>query len=133
MQPYRLEMGCSISVAGVDNLYQFWREKITAAINEAGAERGDKVLINLASKEYSKVVDEKKLQAEMVHIIFQQLHKGRLRTIPIHAKRARGMMIDFAITRQIDEAADLQKFDIDGYSFSREDSSATKWLFVKSA
>lgn len=133
MQPYRLEMGCSISVAGVDNLYQFWREKITAAINEAGAERGDKVLINLASKEYSKVVDEKKLQAEMVHIIFQQLHKGRLRTIPIHAKRARGMMIDFAITRQIDEAADLQEFDVDGYSFSREGSSATEWLFVKSA
>ncbi len=132
MQPYRLEMGCSFSVDGADNLYQFWREKITANINEALAERSDKILINLASKEYAKVVDEKKLQAEMVHIIFQQLHKGRLRTIPIHAKKARGMMIDFAITRQINEAAGLQAFHVDGYRFSQENSSTTKWLFVKS-
>jgi cytoplasmic iron level regulating protein YaaA (DUF328/UPF0246 family) len=132
MQPYRLEMGCSISVAGADTLYRFWREKIMASLNEAFAESTDRVLVNLASKEYAKVVDEKKLQAAMVHITFQQMHKGRLRTIPIHAKRARGMMVDFAITRQIDAAADLQEFHVDGYSFSREDSSATEWLFVKS-
>jgi uncharacterized protein len=132
MQPYRLEMGCSLSVAGVDNLYQFWREKITASLNEAFAENGDSVLVNLASKEYSKVVDEKKLQAEMVHITFQQLHNGRLRTIPIHAKRARGMMIDFAITHHIDKAARLREFRVDGYCFSPENSNATEWLFVKS-
>lgn len=132
MQPYRLEMGCSISVAGADNLYQFWREKITQSINDAFAESGDRVLIDLASREYSKVVDERKLQAEMVHITFQQVHKGRLCTIPIHAKRARGMMIDFAITRHIDEATHLQEFHVDGYSFSRENSSPTEWLFVKS-
>jgi cytoplasmic iron level regulating protein YaaA (DUF328/UPF0246 family) len=132
MQPYRLEMGCSFSVDSADNLYQFWREKITASLNEAFAESGDRVLVNLASKEYAKVVDKKELQAEMVYIIFQQLHKGRLRTIPIHAKRARGMMIDFAITRQIDKAAGLQAFHVDGYSFSRENSSTTEWFFVKS-
>jgi uncharacterized protein len=131
MQPYRLEMGCSLSVAGVDNLYQFWREKITTSLNETFAESRDRVLVNLASKEYAKVVDEKKLQTEIVHITFQQLHKGQLRTIPIHTKRARGMMIDFAITRQIDEAAGLQEFHVGGYSFSRENSSATEWLFVK--
>ncbi|GAB6190333.1 peroxide stress protein YaaA [Desulfocastanea catecholica] len=132
MQPYRLEMGCSLSVAGVDTLYQFWREKITASINEAFAESADRVLVNLASKEYAKVVDERQLQAQMVHVTFQQKHQGRLRTIAIHAKRARGMMIDFAITNHIDTAAGLQEFRDDGYSFSRENSSATKWFFVKS-
>lgn len=132
MQPYRLEMGCFLSVAGVDTLYQFWREKITASLDEAFTESADRVLVNLASKEYAKVVDEKKLQAEMVHITFQQMHKGRLRTIPIHSKRARGMMTDFAITNHIDEATGLQQFRVDGYSFSREYSSATEWLFVKS-
>ena len=131
MQPYRLEMGCSFAVGNTDNLYQYWREPITKIINQALKKDSDKVLINLASKEYSKVVDKKKLQGEMINIIFKQVHKDQLRTIPIHSKKARGQMIHFAISKQIDNAAGLKEFDFDGYYFTKEDSTANEWLFIK--
>lgn len=131
MQPYRLEMGCSLAAGGANNLYHFWQGHVTDIINQALTEDSDKVLINLASKEYSKVVDNKKLQGEMVTITFKQLHKGRLRTIPVHAKKARGLMIHFAISKQVDRATELKAFNLDGYCFSKEDSTATEWLLVK--
>ena len=131
MQPYRLEMGCSLAAGGANNLYHFWQGRITDIINQAQTENNERVLINLASKEYSKVVDNKKLQGEMVTITFKQLHKGRLRTIPVHAKKARGLMIHFAISEHIDKAAGLKEFNLDDYCFSKEDSTAAEWLFVK--
>jgi hypothetical protein len=88
-------------------------------------------LINLASKEYSMVIDKKKLQGKMVDITFSQMQKGRLKTIPIHSKRARGMMIHFAIREQIATAARLKDFDMGDYNFSSEYSTATDWVFVK--
>ena len=131
MQPYRLEMGCSFATEGAANLYHFWREQITDVINQALAEDRDQVLVNLASKEYSKVVDKKNLQGEMVTITFKQLNKGRLQTIPIHSKKARGLMIHFAISKQIKNAIELKEFDLEGYQFTKEDSTATEWLFLR--
>jgi cytoplasmic iron level regulating protein YaaA (DUF328/UPF0246 family) len=40
-------------------------------------------------------------------------------------------MIHHAISEQIDNAARLKEFDLDGYSFSKEDSSPAEWLYVK--
>ncbi|NOR26834.1 MAG: peroxide stress protein YaaA [Desulforhopalus sp.] len=131
MQAYRLEMGCSFAAEGAANLYHFWREQITDVINQALTEDSDNTLINLASKEYSKVVDKKKLQGEMITITFKQLHKGQLRTIPIHSKKARGLMIHFAISKQIKNTIELKEFDLDGYQFTKEDSTAAEWLFLK--
>ncbi len=131
MQKYRLEMGCSLMVGEARSLYHFWQELVTDIINQALAKDRDGMLVNLASKEYSKVVNKKKLQGEMVTITFKQVQKGHLRTIPIHAKRARGLMIHHAISEQIDNAARLKEFDLDGYSFSKEDSSPAEWLYVK--
>jgi len=131
MQAYRLEMGCSLATEGAANLYHFWRKQITDVINQALTKDSDKVLINLASKEYSKVVDKKKLQGEMVTITFKQLNKGRFRTIPIHSKKARGLMIHFAISKQIKNAAGLKEFDLDGYAFTKEESTAAEWLFLR--
>ncbi len=131
MQPYRLEMGCPLAAGETANLYHFWRERITDTINQALTENSDKVLINLASTEYSKVVDKKRLQGEMVTISFKQRHEGKYRTIPIHSKRARGLMIHFAISNRVDNADRLQKFTLDNYRFSKEDSTATEWFFFK--
>ena len=131
MQPYRLEMACSLAAGGADNLYQFWQEQVTHIINQTLSESGERVLINLASKEYSKVIDNKKLQGEMITITFKQLYKGQFRTIPIHAKRARGLMINFAVSKQIEDSAALKEFDSGGYSFNAEKSTAREWLFTK--
>ncbi len=62
-------------------------------------------MIDLASKEYSRVVDKKRLQGQIITVTFKQRHKGLFRIIPIHAKRARGLMVDYIIRKQIDNAA----------------------------
>jgi hypothetical protein len=124
-------MGCSLAVGEADNLYQFWREQVTDTINQALAESSGEAVIDLASKEYSRVIDKKRLQGQIITVTFKQHHKGLFRTIPIHAKRARGLMIDYIIRRQIDKAGKIKKFAADGYYFSREDSTPTEWLFLE--
>lgn len=131
MQPYRLEMSTPLEVAGVANLYHFWRDQVTAILNDAIAKDRDEVVVNLASTEYSKVVDKKKLVKKMVTVTFKQMHKGKYRTIPIHSKRARGLMIHYAITNCIGSAKRLKEFELDGYRFSQEDSTDTEWLFLR--
>lgn len=131
MQPYRLEMACSLSTGSNSNLYQFWQYQVTEFINRSLSKSDDQRVINLASQEYSRVVNRKKLQGQMVTISFKQNHKGRLRTIPIFAKRARGMMIHHSICNQITDSEKLKEFQGYGYCFSEEDSTATEWFFYK--
>lgn len=131
MQPYRLEMGSSLAVAGARNLYFFWRKEITDRINQTLAAHREPVLINLASTEYSKVIDKKTLQGEIINITFKQHHKGTIKTIPIHAKRARGQMIHYVISNQLKSAEELKNFNLDGYRFNQKESRTGDWLFVK--
>lgn len=131
MQPYRLEMGCPLGVDGSTNLYQLWRPQITKTINEAIDADQDKTLINLASAEYAKVIDKKKLLAKFVTITFRQPHKGGYRTIPIHSKRARGTMIHYMITNLIDRAEGLLEFNLAGYRFSKKESTPEQWIFLQ--
>ncbi len=131
MQPYRLEMGLKLSVGGCNNLYQLLKEDVTELLNERLQESGDRTVVNLASTEYSKVIDKKRLQGEMIEMVFQQEHKGKMKTIPIHSKRARGLMIHYTISNKIDKALQLQRFNLDGYSIDRSRSTETKWFFIR--
>ena len=61
MQPYRLEMGTKLAHAklqdlAVDNLYEFWGDKLTEAINRQLGKLGTETIVNLASNEYFKAV-----------------------------------------------------------------------------
>ncbi|PID74430.1 MAG: hypothetical protein CSB32_01030 [Desulfobacterales bacterium] len=130
MQPYRLEMATRLAVREHKNLYALWKDTVTALINTRLKKSQQAVLINLASEEYAKVIDKKRLEAEMITIIFQQEKSGRSRSIPIYSKRARGRMIDYFITQNVARAEDLKDFAMDGYSFIAEKSSADSWLFL---
>jgi cytoplasmic iron level regulating protein YaaA (DUF328/UPF0246 family) len=132
MQPYRLEMGCRLSVDGAPDLYHFWRDEVTSVMNEAFCNDKDKTLINLASAEYAKVIARKALRPKFITITFKQRHKkGGYRTIPIHSKRARGSMIHFMITGAIDMAEGLLEFNLDGYRFNRKESTEDEWIFLQ--
>ena len=54
MQPYRLEMGLKLKTRNAADLYEFWGEKITDALNQLLEKKNNSVLINLASNEYFK-------------------------------------------------------------------------------
>ena len=121
IQPYRLEMGTSLPVGRRANLYELWKDKITDYLNHE-MEKGE-VLVNLASNEYFKSIDTKKLKAPIVTPVFKDYKGGKLKIISFFAKKARGSMARFIIDNNIDKAEDLQAFDIDGYRYSEKDSA----------
>ena len=79
----------------------------------------------------TKVIDSKGIPGPTIDIVFKQKSKGQYKTIAIHTKRARGMMLDFAIKGELQSATDLQKFAVEGYEYSEEGSTDKQWLFLQ--
>ena len=131
MQPYRLEMGLKLTTKKGDNLYQFWGEKITDALNVLLAKQDEPVLINLASNEYFKSVQKKNLDGRLITPEFKDWKNGKYKMISFFAKKARGLMVRYAIDHNIQKAEVLQNFDYDGYHFNLELSRADKWVFSR--
>eukprot|EP00764_Aduncisulcus_paluster_P001300 gnl/Carplike_NY0171/1185_a1602_685.p1 GENE.gnl/Carplike_NY0171/1185_a1602_685~~gnl/Carplike_NY0171/1185_a1602_685.p1 ORF type:complete len:259 (-),score=-4.89 gnl/Carplike_NY0171/1185_a1602_685:288-1064(-) len=118
IQPYRLEMGSKLKYNKSDDLYSFWNPLLTKKINEAVAESGSDVLINLASNEYFKSIDKKKLKAEIITPEFKDRKNGTYKMISFYAKRARGLMTRFILDNNITDAGNLTAFDYEGYVFN---------------
>ena len=131
MQPYRLEMGLKLTTKKGENLYQFWGEKITDALNVLLAKQDEPVLINLASNEYFKSVQKKNLDGRLITPEFKDWKNGKYKMISFFAKKARGLMVRYAIDHNIQKAEVLQNFDYDGYHFNLELSRADKWVFSR--
>lgn len=133
IRPYRLEMGIPLPTPQGKNLYQFWGSTLTDAVNAALHESGSEDLLNLASQEYAKAVQMKQIHGRVIQMEFRVLKEGKLRTIGLFAKRARGAFAHHIITHGITSAEDLLNTQIDGYQFSPELSSLSGhvWFFVK--
>lgn len=131
MQPYRLEMGTKLKNERGRNLYEFWGSQISELINEALAEEETPYLVNLASNEYFKSVDLKALKAKVLNIAFKENKSGTYKVVAIHAKRARGMMVDFVIRNRIESLELMKGFDRDGYAFNAELSTDDEWVFCR--
>lgn len=134
MQPCRLEMGTRVDNPRGPTLYAFWREQITAALNETLArQRGPSVLVNLASDEYFRAVDRGRLKARVVTPVFEDWGGSRYRVVGVHAKRARGLMTRFAASRRISQVDALRAFDLEGYAFAGGASDDDTWVFRRRA
>ena len=129
IQAYRLEMGTKLKVGTKDNLYQFWENKITDALNTE-MEEGE-LFVNLASNEYYKVVKPKLIKNIIVTPQFKDYKDGKLKMISFFAKKARGMMVRYIIDNNINDIEGLKGFNIDGYGFSEELSSENELMFVR--
>ncbi len=131
MQPYRLEMGTKLKNAKGKNLYEFWGRQIAEAINEALDGQSENYLVNLASNEYFKAVDQKTLTSTLLNIAFKENKNGVYKVVAIHAKRARGLMVDYAIRNRVEKIEALKDFDTEGYQFNPELSSDQEWVFCR--
>jgi cytoplasmic iron level regulating protein YaaA (DUF328/UPF0246 family) len=131
MMPYRLEMGTKLANARGKDLYAFWGERISEWLNEALAEQGDDILLNLASNEYFGAVKRKALKARIIDTEFRDLKNGQYKIISFYAKKARGLMSRFVITERIDAPAKLKEFDLQGYRYSAKDSNIDKLVFLR--
>lgn len=131
MQPYRLEMGTKLANRRGTNLYQFWGEIITNKLNQAVAEQGDDILVNLASNEYFKAVKPKQLAAKVITPVFKDCKNGQYKVISFYAKKARGMMARYIIDHQVDTIEALKSFDVAGYYFVAAESTDSELVFKR--
>jgi cytoplasmic iron level regulating protein YaaA (DUF328/UPF0246 family) len=129
IHPHRLEMGTRLETAGAKDLYGFWGDTVTGRLNDAIAANGAGVLVNLASEEYFRSVKPKLLDVPVVSPVFEDWKNGKYKIISFFAKRARGMMARYAAEKGITDAEKLKKFKVDGYAFSKRDSTETSWVF----
>ena len=125
--PYRLEMQAKAAVSGHKNLYDFWGESLYREVMDDSL-----ILINLASKEYSKCI-EKYLRPDDRYItcVFGEPEKGRIIQKGVYVKIARGEMVRFMAANAIDEPEQLKAFDWSGYRFREELSSEKEYVFLR--
>lgn len=128
MQAYRLEMGTKFANVKGKDLYQFWGSQLRESLE---SELKDGVLINLASNEYFKAVEAKKLKARIITPVFKDWKNGQYKIISFYAKKARGLMSRYIIDHSINEPEHIKDFDTEGYRFSPEMSQADEWVFLR--
>ncbi|QYJ78084.1 peroxide stress protein YaaA [Shewanella acanthi] len=129
--PYRLEMGTALGNHRGKNLYEFWGTILTQAVNEALAEQGDDIIINLASNEYFKAIKPKQLEGSLITPVFKDCKNGQYKVISFFAKRARGMMARYIINQQVTSLEQLKAFNVAGYYYSEEHSTPNEPTFLR--
>ena len=129
IQPYRLEMGTKMKVDNNNNLYEYWRQKITNQLNKELSD--NEPVLNLASNEYFKAINTKIVKTDIYTANFKQLKNGEYKTIAIFSKKARGMMTRFIIDNNITDVNDLKSFNYDGYVFHESISTEKEFIFTR--
>ncbi|HCV50552.1 MAG TPA: peroxide stress protein YaaA [Saprospirales bacterium] len=117
IQAYRLEMGTKLENNKGNNLYEFWGSKISNQLNKDLVEMKSETIINLASNEYFKAVDQKKLKAKIIDIDFREERNGQLKFVSFNAKKARGYMARFIVDHRVKTAVGLMEFNTQGYNY----------------
>jgi hypothetical protein len=130
IQPYRLMMGTPFSPSkDVKNLYQFWGDKITLAIQADLEPKG--TLVYLASSEYFKSINKPLLDRKIVQCEFKEKKGTNYSVVSTYAKLARGKMARFIIENKITKPSDLLAFDVDGYCFNAKLSTDSEYVFTR--
>ncbi|MBS1186327.1 MAG: peroxide stress protein YaaA [Burkholderiaceae bacterium] len=129
MQPYRLEMGIKLANPHGRDLYAYWGERVTQALNEALRQCRAQTLVNLASEEYFKAVRPALFDVQVITPVFQDWNGGKFKLVPFHAKRARGLMARYAALHALRRVDELKEFDLDGYAFEEAVSAEDRWVF----
>lgn len=131
IQPYRLEMGSRLKTRRGSNLYDYWRNDLSKALNTQAAEVGADPLINCASQEYFGAVAPKALKLRVITPVFMELKDGKAKIVSFFAKKARGSMARFVIQNRVQNPDGIKDFDLGGYAYQPEMSEGDRWVFMR--
>lgn len=126
---YRLEMGRKFEFAEYKNLYEFWTDKITQQLNSELGE--DDFILNLASNEYFKVVDKKKLKASVINFDFYEMKSGKPKTVVVYTKHARGLVVKYCAEKQVKTLDEVKAFNYEGYLLNDDLSTENRLVFMR--
>ena len=131
MKPYRLEMGTKLETSNGKNLYEFWGNKVQRNVLDELKKQKSDLLINLASKEYFTVLGKLPEDINVVSPTFKDYKNGKYKIISFYAKKARGLMARWIIQNKVTDFEKLSEFDLDGYRFSKTESTLAKPVFLR--
>ena len=131
MKPYRLEMGTKLETAQGKNLYEFWGDKIQKNVLDELKNQKSDLLINLASKEYFSVLGKVPEDINVISPAFKDFKNGKYKIISFYAKKARGLMARWIIQNKVTDFENLKDFDVDGYKYSKAESTSTTPVFLR--
>ena len=126
---YRLEMGRHFKFDQYKNLYEFWREKVTAQLNSELKSKD--LILNLASNEYFKVLDKTQLKAPVIDFEFYELKEGKPKTVVVYTKHARGLVVRYCAEIQAKTLNEVKGFNLEGYLIDEKLSTKTKLVFTR--
>ena len=130
IQPYRLEMGTATQNIMDSSLYDYWRVQLTQYLQQCIMQVNADYHINLASNEYSQAIDQQALHVPTVTMVFAKPHGNSFKVVGINAKRMRGTMVRYLVTHNPSDIDDLKDFSEQGYSFSKEHSTLTRYVYL---
>jgi cytoplasmic iron level regulating protein YaaA (DUF328/UPF0246 family) len=131
IQPYRLEMGARFQPPGSNNLYEFWNSSLAEEINGAIAKHKDRTVINLASFEYFKAVDQATLDSRVITPVFKEVKNGVAKVLGMFAKRARGAMARYIVKNRMETPERIKDFGDGGYAYRPDLSEDDTWVFTR--
>ena len=133
IKEYRLEMGTKIPIKDSKNLYEFWGKTIENSIMEEIRTHKNKVIINLASKEYFKAIEgvEKLEDIKVITPVFKERRGDEYKIITLKAKNARGLMTRYILQNEIEDIEKIKDFNLDGYEYNEEMSNESEFVFTR--
>ena len=131
MKPYRLEMGTKLETSQGKNLYEFWGDKIQKNVLDELKNQKSDLLINLASKEYFTVLGKVPEDVNVISPAFKDYKNGKYKIISFYAKKARGLMARWIIQNKVTDFENLKDFDVEGYKYSKAESTSTTPVFLR--
>jgi uncharacterized protein len=130
IEAYRLEMGYKLAVDSSSNLAQFWKEPLTAKLNEMLA--SGEPIVSVASQEYVKALDIKKLDHPVIMPVFKETRAdGSYKNAVVHAKKARGAIVRYAIENRAEKPEDLIGFSAMAWKAAGPPPDNGPWLFTR--
>lgn len=134
VQPYRLEISTKLPNRKGNNMYAYWKDKVTETINRVANQLGKpQVIVNLMSNEFFKTLQTDKINCRIIDVEFLQYQpdKDKFKSIVIYIKKARGLMTRFILQNQFTDPEQLKSFSADGYWYNEERSNENKLVFVR--
>lgn len=124
--PYRLEMQAKLSLNNCKDLYDFWGDRLYHSLVD-----DDRIIINLASKEYSQCIEKYITPKDrFISIEFGELVEGKVKQKGTISKMARGNMVRFMAENNISDPNGIKDFNELGFAYSKELSSNSKYAFI---
>ena len=119
IKEYRLDM--TNSIFENRSLYEIWRSSVNEYFEK------EDIILNLASKEYSKLIKSDNL----IDFEFWNDTNGKLKQISTNSKKMRGFTLNYIVKNRITNINNLKDIALNEYVFNKDMSSKKKFVYVK--